>query len=318
MKPAIGITLGDTFGVGPELCVKSLRSFDFKKARVKIFATQADFRVLARRMKLDISNLESIVEFSESFSCAVPENKDDEHGRAMFCLEALKQASTEAMNGDIQSLVTGPLDKRIVRREEPTFTGHTDYLADLSGVSKTVMLLDNADISVALLTHHIPLRDVGNKITKELIKETVQIVNRAFREWFAKDNPKIAFTSVNPHAGELMDHSEEKDVLTPVIKEMATSGLNVDGPFSADSFFSMARGSKWDVIVSPYHDQGLVAVKYPGIDQVVNITLGLPYLRISPGHGVAYELVGKNIAREHSFKRALDVALNRRLRHGQN
>jgi 4-hydroxythreonine-4-phosphate dehydrogenase len=233
---------------------------------------------------------------------------EDRRQRAEAVLATLDEACKDAKEGRISSLVTAPIDKSVVRTLLPAFTGHTEYLAEKAGVPRTLMLMDNGEIRVVLLTTHIPLRDVPRTITAGNFEEAIRIATRSFSEFFGIPNPRFALAALNPHAGETTEGAEEETIFKPVIRRLWEEGCQIEGPFPADSLFAKARDGRWDAIVSPYHDQGLVAVKYAGLDKVVNLTLGLPYLRVSPGHGVAYDLVGKGSADTRSFERALRIA----------
>lgn len=310
--PAIGLTLGDPKGIGPEVVLKTLNRFDHERANFKLFVREDDLNILCERW------FQTMPSWVGKIACdnALPSISDvmTSKARAEFSLEALRHASVEASTHELESIVTGPIDKAIIRHIEPDFTGHTEYLAHLADSKKTVMLLDNGDISVALLTNHIPVREIPKKITAELIYEVVNTLREGLRRHFSKETPMFAMTSLNPHAGEIVASSEEENILIPALKHLQSQGIAIEGPYPADSFFPTAKGGNWDVVISPYHDQGLVAVKYPGIDKVVNITLGLPYLRLSPGHGVGYDIFDKGVARPESFERALEIAITRRLR----
>lgn len=299
----VGITVGDPFGIGPELVLKYLQTLDTAAVGVRVYASADQFMPL-----VDVPG----IAFVEDSELRFPAHAGQLKERAAFCLRALEMASADAHGGTISSLVTAPLDKSIVRHADPTFTGHTEYLAKLSGVDRTVMMLDNTELRVVLLTNHLALRDVAASLTIEGIEDVVQITARGMSN-LGISRPTFAMTALNPHAGEIVSDSEETKVLIPAISRLQQKGLNIVGPFPADSFFPKARNGAWDAIFSPYHDQGLVAVKYPGIDKVVNITLGMPYIRVSPGHGVAYDIVGKNVANIRSFARAMDIAITRRL-----
>ncbi len=176
-----------------------------------------------------------------------------------------------------------------------------------------MMMLDNTELRVALVTHHIALRQVSHAVTFAAVEETIRVAVRGLQRLFGLDTVRVAVAGLNPHAGELTPESEERQVLEPVLSKLKAEGFHVEGPYAADTLFARARGHKWDLLVSPYHDQGLVAAKYPGLEKVVNVTLGLPFLRTSPGHGVAYDLVGKRSADIRSFERALRIAMTGRL-----
>jgi 4-hydroxythreonine-4-phosphate dehydrogenase len=309
MKP-IGITLGEPTGIGPELVVRSLASMTPKDARFLIYGSPA----LLERTALDLGirpfwNQEKIalrpIDTNPNTGVFLAKNVE---ARAKATLEMLDAAAEDARNGLIAALVTAPIDKSVVRTLLPEFTGHTEYLAEKAAVRKTVMMLDNGEIRVVLLTNHVALRDVYRELSSQGLEEIVRIVSQALRQRFGISNPRFALAGVNPHAGEIVKDSEEEEIFAPAVSKLKREGIFIEGPFAADSLFAKARGGMWDVVLSPYHDQGLVAAKYSGLQRVVNITLGLPYLRISPGHGVAYDIAGKGVADTRSFERALRIA----------
>jgi 4-hydroxythreonine-4-phosphate dehydrogenase len=240
-------------------------------------------------------------------------SSEDKKQRAEAVLAALENATEDCRSEKITALITAPIDKSILRVLRPDFTGHTEYLAERAGHVRTVMMLDNTELRVALVTNHVALRDVSRSITQEILEETIRVSASGLRSYFGIERPRIAVAGLNPHAGEITKDAEEERIFQPVIKKLAADGWSVQGPFPGDSLFPKARNGKWDLLIAPYHDQGLIAAKYPGLDKVVNITLGLPYLRISPGHGVAYDIAGLNQADTRSFERALLIAEERKL-----
>ncbi len=291
MNPRIGITLGEPKGIGPEIVVRSLAESNRPDVQFFIYGNPTIIDSAVKQWNIQLPPNVTIR------SC-----KPD-------VLSTLDLAAEEALSKKISALVTAPIDKSIVRRQVPDFTGHTEYLARSAGHVKTLMLLDNGEIRVVLLTEHIPLRDVSRTLTKEKVENSIQLVAATFAEMFGISRPRLAMAGLNPHAGEIVSNAEELTVFAPALKSLRERGIEVDGPFAADSLFPLAKEKKWDALISPYHDQGLVAAKYPGLDKVVNITLGLPYLRVSPGHGVAYDIAGKKPADIRSFQRALRVAI---------
>lgn len=301
----IGITLGDPCGIGPEVVVKGLARYNFRDQKIKIYGSPLLLRSLPPCPEIEV------VAVGPN-----PQNGftiEDRSMRARAVLETLDRAISDAMEAKIHAIVTAPIDKAVVRTLLPDFTGHTEYLAQKTGVARTVMLLDNTEIRVIPVTQHIPLRDVARLATTKEFEETLEVAVKSLREWFGIRNPRIAVAGINPHAGEIVENSEEDQVIRPLIRKLQGLGWRIEGPFAADSLFPLARKGGWDLLVSPYHDQGLIAAKYPGLDKVVNITLGLPFLRISPGHGTAYDIAGKGLADSRSFERALKIAMEGQL-----
>ncbi|MFH1263826.1 MAG: 4-hydroxythreonine-4-phosphate dehydrogenase PdxA [Pseudomonadota bacterium] len=301
---SIGITLGEPCGIGPELVARTVTTFATTDLRPVVYGSPRLLNRVARDLGIDLSRI--------LFRPAGPDlerfDPEDRSSRAESVISSLDAVSRDAQSGELAAVVTAPIDKSVVRTIVPSFVGHTEYLRDRASVPRTIMLLDNTELRVALLTTHVPLRQVPDLMSARLIEETVWITVGALCEHLQIARPRLAIAALNPHAGETSSDPEEERVFRPAIEHLRTQGFEIEGPFPADTLFAKARGNRWDVVISPYHDQGLVAAKYPGLDKVVNITLGLPYLRVSPGHGVAYDLVGMGNADTRSFERALRIA----------
>ena len=188
------------------------------------------------------------------------------------------------------------------------FSGHTEFLADISNVKKVVMLLMNAKLKIALLTTHIPLSEVPSKISKKNLEETISIISDEFENVWKIKNPSICLLGLNPHAGEggYIGH-EEEDILKPFVN---SSPKNVYGPISADTAFIEENINKYDVFLAMYHDQGLPVIKSMGFGNTLNVTMGLPFIRISVDHGTAYEIAGKNKADFSSMDEALKTSFS--------
>ncbi len=302
----IGITLGEYFGIGPEILVKTYLDLQDRFPPCRIYGSKMLMEQKAAEFQAPRFWEDGDSELIETY--LNPVAKGDTKSRAEYVLSTLNVSIEHALKDEISSIVTCPIDKSVVQKLLPTFTGHTEYLEEKSGVSKTVMLLNNREFSIALMTNHVSLRNVSSKLYSSNIEELVQSSVRSFSRHFHISDPKVAVLGVNPHAGELDANSEEKQLLIPMIENLRSKGMDIQGPFPADSFFPKAKKEKWDIVFSPFHDQGLVAAKYNGLENVINVTLGMPFLRVSPGHGVAYDLVGKSIADHRSFERALLAA----------
>ncbi|HLG20396.1 MAG TPA: 4-hydroxythreonine-4-phosphate dehydrogenase PdxA [Bdellovibrionota bacterium] len=322
MSRRIGITLGEPAGIGPELVVRTLGKNVWPDVSFSVYGSPALLESTARALHIDpfwnVSNNPpqnggiTLIPTGPDFS----EARNDERSkplRAEAVLAMLDRAFDDCLNGLLSALVTAPVDKSVVRCVRPDFTGHTEYLAERAGGVHPVMMMDNSEIRVVLVTNHLALRDVSKTVTSELLEKTIRVTVTSLRNMFGIEKPKVAVAGLNPHAGEIVTDSEEESIFKPVIQKLRSDGWAIEGPFSADTLFPLARNGRWDVILSPYHDQALVAAKYPGLDKVVNITLGLPILRVSPGHGVAYDLAGRDEADVRSFERALRIASAKRL-----
>ena len=300
----IGITLGEYFGIGPEIFLKTYQSMGKQFPSCKIYGSERLLEEKAHQLGIETFWKDSQKFILREAAFGQIEKKDFK-SRAEYVLRTLDAAIADANDKHISGIVTCPIDKSIIQHVIPNFTGHTEYLAQKSGVKKTVMMLCNLDCNIALLSNHVSLRHVSQTLTSENVEHVIRTALDSFTRHFDVSKPKAAVLGLNPHAGELDPESEEKNIFNPLLQKLQNEGVNIFGPFPADSFFPKAKSQGWDIVFSPYHDQGLVAAKYNGLEHVINVTLGMPYLRISPGHGTAYDIVDKNIADHRSFQRAL-------------
>jgi len=213
-------------------------------------------------------------------------------------------------DGQIQGLVTAPIHKKNVQSDDFRYSGHTPFLRDFFGVNDVAMLMTAPNMRVGLVTEHVPVAELGKHITKEAIISKLKIIHNSLQKDFGIDKPKIAVLGLNPHAGDDgLIGKEEETVIRPAIKDAKHSML-VTGPFSADAFFARGQFARFDAVLAMYHDQGLIPVKYMGLEHGVNTTLGLPFLRTSPDHGTAFDLAGTGRADPSSLMAAIDVALS--------
>jgi 4-hydroxythreonine-4-phosphate dehydrogenase len=210
--------------------------------------------------------------------------------------------------------VTGPVHKAVINDAGIPFSGHTELLAGISAADDVLMLLAADGVRVALATTHLPLSAVPTAITPTLLKKKLRLLDTGLKKYFGIPSPRIFVCGLNPHAGESghLGH-EERTIIAPVIRALAAEGLNVEGPFPADSLFVPAQLDKADAILAMYHDQGLPVLKHLGFGKAVNITLGLPFVRTSVDHGTALELAGTGAANAGSLRVALDMALQMQL-----
>ncbi len=226
-----------------------------------------------------------------------------------YAIKSLEAATNALRDGNIDVLVTAPINKHNIQSEKFNFPGHTDYLAKaLNG--KSLMFMVSDELRVGLLTDHVPLKEASNHITKNLIEEKIGTVTKSLKQDFGIRKPKIAVLAINPHAGDNgVIGNEDDTVLKPTIEKIKSEGHLVYGPYSADSFFGSNTYKNFDAIVASYHDQGLIPFKTIAFGQGVNFTAGLDKVRTSPDHGTAYEIAGKGIADESSFKQAIYTAI---------
>lgn len=303
--PTIAATVGDPTGIGPEVASKALAVYLKKNRNKKIllFADRSIFlkselsRILPfeKKKQLEFYSLSS----DKKFIRGQPSKES-----GAYALEKLQAALTHCKS-QASALVTGPLDKYFVSLNLPGFRGHTEYLRDECQAEATTMMLKGASVTVSLVTTHIPINKVSSALDSNSIYRTIKM-SAEHLKIFLK-NPKIAVCGLNPHAS---DHglfgNEEKEIIEPAIKKAVSSGIQAHGPFSADSLFHKSK--EFDAIICMYHDQGLIPLKMKHFYDAVNITIGLPFPRVSVDHGTAFDIAGKNKASYVSYLKALEYA----------
>ncbi|WP_420393824.1 4-hydroxythreonine-4-phosphate dehydrogenase PdxA [Acuticoccus sp.] len=228
---------------------------------------------------------------------------------AAAVLASIRTAVRLAATGEAAGIVTNPIHKATLTAAGFAHPGHTEYLAELAGVPRTVMLLAAPELRVVPVTIHVALADVPRLLTRALIEETARIVASDMRTLFAVHRPRMAVAGLNPHAGEAGTMGrEEVEVIAPALARLAAEGLDVAGPFSADTMFHPEARRAYDVALCMYHDQALIPLKTLAFDEGVNVTLGLPFVRTSPDHGTALGLAGRGLARPDSLIAAIRMA----------
>lgn len=226
-----------------------------------------------------------------------------------MAIDSLEAATEALMRGDIDVLVTAPINKDEMVKMGFKHAGHTGYFEEKFN-KKGLMFLVTEDLKVAVSTHHIPIAHVAENISKEKIKKQIRVLNQTLIEDFCIQKPKIAVLGLNPHSGDGgIIGTEEIEIISPAIKELSDNGVLAFGPFPADSFFQPNKYRNFDAVLAMYHDQGLAPFKTLAYEEGVNYTAGLPFIRTSPDHGVAYDIAGKNIADEQSFTEAIFTAI---------
>ena len=316
--PTLALTAGEPAGIGPDLCIAL--SHHELPCRLSILG---DLDVLrARASQLDIKvnfiTTEAIPAHQPGalhvrhFPVAVPVTPGVlDAGNSAHVLALLDAALTGCMNGTYHAVITAPVHKGIINDAGFAFTGHTEYLADHSGTQKVVMMLAGGGLRVALATTHLPLREVADAITPELLTEVVRILHDELQSKFGIALPRILVAGLNPHAGE-SGHlgREETEIIEPVLERLRAQGMNLVGPLPADTLFSRIRHDPCDAVLAMYHDQGLPVLKYASFGAGVNITLGLPFIRTSVDHGTALDLAGTGRAEVGSLLTAIEVAID--------
>lgn len=227
-----------------------------------------------------------------------------------YVLQCIERAASLCLDGRADALVTGPVHKGVINDAGIAFTGHTEYLAERCGCTQVVMLLVAPGIRVALLTTHVPLAEVPRLLTPERLEHVIRVLSEGLRIHFGVECARIAVCGLNPHAGE-GGHlgREEMAVMDPVLVRLRTEGLNLSGPLPADTVFTTANLSRFDAVLTMYHDQGLPVVKHLGFGNAVNVSLGLPIIRTSVDHGTALTLAGSGRADCGSLRAAIDTAI---------
>ena len=273
MKARLAMTVGDPRGIGPEIVAKAL----------------ADSRVGERCDVVVIGPDESGVQVAESVGHWLPKGGAKLAGELSGL--AILRAVQMAIAGEVDGIVTAPIDKSALHAGGYDYPGHTEMLAHLTR-SHVAMMLTSDTLRVVLATTHIPLREVSQKLSSRSIVETARITRDGLREWFDIPEPRIALCALNPHAGDSGRFgNEDSDILAP-----AARAAGIDGPFSADTVFVRAMRGEFDAVIAPYHDVGMTAIKVASFGSAVNITLGLPFPRTSPDHGTALDIAGQNRA----------------------
>ena len=321
-KIVIGITQGDINGIGYEVILKTLSESRVLDAFVPVIYGSPKVAAFHRK-QLDIQGINlniinSVEELNPKriniINCSDDEIKvelgrsTEEAGKAAFA--ALEQATEDLKKGALDAIVTAPINKKNIQSADFHFPGHTEYLEEKFGTgTPSLMLLMNDVMRVAVVTGHIPVAEVSNALTKELITEKLLVFNKSLKEDFMIVRPRIAVLGLNPHAGdEGVIGDEEQKTIIPALKEAEKQGVVCVGPYAADGFFGSGQFSKFDGILAMYHDQGLIPFKSISMDSGVNFTAGLSVIRTSPAHGTAYDLAGKNMASEDSFRQAIYTA----------
>lgn len=228
---------------------------------------------------------------------------------ARYVIQMLKRAIQGCMSDEFAAMVTGPIHKGVINDAGLKFSGHTEMLAEVSGTKQVVMMLATPGLRVALVTTHLPLKDISNAITQPLLTDILNITHNSLKNQFAIEDPRILVTGLNPHAGEGGHMGmEEIEVIEPVLERLQKK-MNVQGPYPADTLFTPKYLQQADAVVAMYHDQGLPVLKHMGFGKAVNITLGLPFVRTSVDHGTALDLAGTGKADIGSFQYAIEVAM---------
>jgi 4-hydroxythreonine-4-phosphate dehydrogenase len=300
----IALTAGEPAGIGPDLCVQLAQRLP--DAKITVIADRALIEQRAQLLGLPLGGL-NIHHIPLAARCK-PGKLDPANSR--YVLETLTHAAQGCLNGEFDAIVTAPVHKGIINDAGVPFTGHTEFLAELTGTKQVVMMLVGGGMRVALATIHLPLRAVPDAITRDGLETTLRILQYDLVHRFGIPSPRIYVAGLNPHAGE-GGHlgMEEIETITPALEKLRSEGMNLTGPLPADTLFSQHNIQNCDAFLAMYHDQGLAVLKHASFGGGVNVTLGMPIIRTSVDHGTALDLAGTGKADCGSLYAAIELAL---------
>ena len=317
-KPTF-VSLGDPSGIGPEVFIKAIKDQKLKHHLSKVILVSSpkviEGAISALGVKQKINRISDIkntrpdsinlinVDGCKDFVLGEPT-----FNNSKFIVECLSKAADLALKNS-SCLVTGPLNKSIIQKHIQNFTGHTEFLKRKFNANEVLMYMTNGNLHLGILTTHIPLKEVSSAISRDLIKNKYKLLHHGLIDIFKLANPKIAVLGINPHAGEFGTiGNEEQNIILPAIDELQHEGYDAYGPVSADTVFTQ---TKYNAVLSMYHDQALPVVKTIDFNKTVNITLGLPFLRISVDHGTAEDIAKNYSANYESMMEALLISIAR-------
>ncbi len=315
------ITAGEPAGIGPDLCVLLAQTPPVYPVVLLANRELVEQRADQLGLSFDVPDYQPGSAHALSlltWPLAAPVKAGQlDRTNAEYVLDGLRRAVAGCLSGEFAGLITGPVHKGVINDAGHAFTGHTEFLAELTGTPRVVMMLAGAMrhgggmLRVALATTHLPLRDVADAITSDGLEETLRILDTALRHDFGRARPRILVAGLNPHAGE-GGHlgREEIEVIEPVLEKLRAEGMGLIGPLPADTLFQPKYLEATDAVLAMYHDQGLPVLKHACFGQGVNVTLGLPIVRTSVDHGTALDLAGTGRIDDGSLRVALDVAWN--------
>jgi len=331
-KPRIGITMGDPAGIGPEVVLKAVAEEEVQSTCVPVIIGNA--QVLAHNARtLDLQSGYEIIrdgeDLPDNFDAPVIYHLDNlsgfvepgiESGDAGKAAASYIEASVRlCASGAIDAISTAPINKRALFLGGYSFPGHTEFLASLTGTEEFAMGFVAANLRVVLISTHVPLSQAITLVRKERLEKTIRLADRELHRW-GIERPRIALAALNPHGAEGgLFGIEEVSEMSPAIESCrAQDGINVRGPFSADTIFLRASRGEFDAVVACYHDQAMIPVKCLSFGEAVNVTLGLPFIRTSVDHGTAFDIAGKGIAEHSSMVAAIKLAAELCLKSGES
>ncbi len=320
MRPIIAVTSGEPAGIGPELCLQ-LANFsgdmrlvvlgdrNLLNERAALLGLNISFRDFCPKNTVDRSKLDVL-----HIPLAAPSKPGQlDAANGPYVLALLDRALAGCQSGEFAAMVTAPVHKGVINEAGVHFTGHTEYLAEKTNTPLVVMMLagntERGPLRVALVTTHLPLKDVPAAITADVLEKTLRILHADLQQKYGLAKPRILVAGLNPHAGEGgYLGREEIEVITPVLEKLRAEGMQLSGPYPADTMFTPPILAQGDAVLAMYHDQGLTALKYATFGQGINVTLGLPIIRTSVDHGTALALAGSGRADPGSLFEAIAEA----------
>jgi 4-hydroxythreonine-4-phosphate dehydrogenase len=286
-RPRIGVTVGDPAGIGPEIARKAQQDASIASAcEIVLYGPSRD---------------DELSRFERGRVSAAA-------GRAAY--DAIVEAAADAMAGRIDALATAPINKEAFAAAGLPWRGHTELLANLTGAPRVAMMFYAEALRVVLATVHIPIAEVSQALTREVVEGTIELTAKELPGFGGLSAPpRLALAGLNPHAGEHgVIGREEDEVLAPAVAACRARGINIDGPFPGDTVFVRAVRGEFDAVIACYHDQGLIPIKLMAFGQAVNVTLGLPIVRTSVDHGTAFDIAGRGVADPSSLIEAIKLA----------
>jgi len=322
-KIKIGISIGDVNGIGLEVIIKTLMDSKIMEYCTPIVYGHTKVASFHRK-SLNINEFNfNVITSPEEAHTKRPNmiNCWEEDVRielgsttptgGKYAFISLERALDDLIAGKTDALVTAPINKHNIQSDEFQFAGHTEYIQSKTGSEDSLMFLVSEDIRVGVVTGHIPVQEVSEKINREKIISKLNLMNQSLKKDFWIQKPKIAVLGLNPHAGDNgLIGNEELETIIPAIEEAKAQGIFAFGPYAADGFFAAHTYTKFDAVLAMYHDQGLIPFKQIAFHNGVNFTAGLPVVRTSPDHGTGYDIAGKNTASADSFREALFTAIH--------
>ena len=320
-KARLALTIGDPGGIGPEIFAKLLDRGTLPEIAELVVIGAADALLrevpaLEERYGVVVDNADEGIE-EERFplivdtgsAVSVPVGKPTAEG-GRISARSIEMAVELAKSKKVDGIVTGPVSKEALGMAGYRYRGHTEMLAALFGAPDCQMMMAAGDFKVLILTRHLPLREVAGKLSRDRIVTAIRVAGDALERDFGIERPRIAVAALNPHAGDggLIGDEDER-IVAPAVLELREAGLNVEGPFPADSLFHSQRRRGYDALVALYHDQGMIPFKMEAFDRGVNVTVGLPVIRTSVCHGTAYDIAGRSIADVGSLEAAVELAV---------